>query len=216
MKTYTITQIRKERSSLKRYRIYVNNQDCLSVHEDVLVKFGLHKGMVIQPEEFTSLTQADEFAKIRQVVFRYLSYRPRSSQEVRNYLARKDWDPSLCEQVIEECMQSGYLDDRAFAKAWVEERKSQKGFGKLRLRQELRKKGISQAIIEEVLTHINEEEERQQAIDLAERRYLRIQGEPWPKIERRIGQYLMRQGYSADMVYSILGYLRERKMNEEL
>lgn len=212
MKTYTITRIKKEK---RRYRIYINDQEDLSVHEDVLVKFGLHKGMVIQPEELTSLMQADEYAKIRQVVFRYLSYRPRSIQEVRNYLARKDWDPSLCEQVIEDCIKSGYLDDHAFAKSWVEERKSQKGFGKLRIRQELRKKGISHAIIEEVLIHIEEEEERQQAIDLAERRYLRIQGEPWPKIERRIGQYLMRQGYPADMVYSILRHLRNRKQNEE-
>lgn len=212
---YTITQIERAKKNRQRYHIYVNGAYHLSVHEDVLVKFSLHKGMTVDPQELTDWLQADEQARIRQAVYRYLSYRPRSAQEVRIYLGRKDWDQTLCEQVIAECIEQGYIDDKAFAKLWVESRHTSKGLGKNRLRQELQKKGISPDDMEGVFAQIDEDEERQQAMELAQRRYLRIQTEPWPKIERRIGQYLLRRGYAPDMVYSILSQLRTQRRDEE-
>lgn len=216
MEAYTITQIKRAKRHRKRYHIYINGDYQFSIHEDVLVKFGLHKGMSVDPVELGDWVRADEQAKIRQAVYRYLSYRARSAHEVRTYLAQKDWDPELCEQIITECIQQGYLNDRAFAEEWVKSRQTRKGLGKNRLRQELQKKGIASKDIEGVIAQIDEEEERQKAMELAERRYLRIQTEPWPKIERRIGQYLLRQGYRADMVYSILHTLKARKRDEEL
>ena len=212
----TITQIEKAKKGTKRYHIFVNGRKVLSVHEDVLVKFGLHKGMVVQLDQLAEWARADEYAKVRRAVYRYLGYRARSVHEVRVYLAQQDWDPTVCEQVIQECIQQGYLDDQAFAQAWVEERRHRKGFGKTRLKHELKKKGISSSDIEIVLQNIDEEEERQKAWELAKRRYLRLQDQPWPTIERRIGQYLMRQGYSSGLIYSVLDQLRSRKVDEEL
>lgn len=213
---HTITLIEKIKETAKRYRIYVDGQDVLTIHEDVLVKYGLHKGMTIQPEQLIEWARADEYGKVRQAVFRYLRYRARSVQEVRSYLAQKDWDSTICEEILQECVEQGYLDDQVFAKAWVKERNERKGYGKLRLRQELKAKGVSSLDIEAALRDIDEEEERQKATELAERRYLRIQDQPWSTIERRIGQYLLRRGYSSSMVYSILNQIRSRRMDEEL
>jgi regulatory protein len=50
---------------------------------------------------------------------------------------------------------------------------------------------------------------------IAERRYLRICGEPWPTIERRLGQYLLRQGYPVSLVYEILREFRDRDEAEK-
>src|SRR5690606_12313431 len=124
--------------------------------------------------------RADEYAKVQRAVHRYLGYRARSTHEVRKYLERKGFDPVMCEEVIQECVEQGYLNDQAFAQAWVEERAIRKGLGKNRLRHELKQKGISSSDIENVLQNIDEEEERQKAWELAERRYLRIQDQPWP------------------------------------
>lgn len=213
---HTITQIAKARKGSKRYHIFVDGQKFLSVHEDVLVKFNLYKGMVVKPEQLVEWTRADELAKVRRAVYRYLGYRARSVHEVRTYLAQQGWDAAICEEVIQECVQQGYLNDQTFAKTWVEERGKQKGFGKLRLKHELARKGIAADDIETALQHIDEEEERQKAFELAERRYLRIQALPWPTIERRIGQYLLHKGYSTEIAYSVLAELRTQKKDEEL
>jgi regulatory protein len=152
---------------------------------------------------------------MRQAVLRFLSYRPRTVQEVKQYMERKQFAEEAARQVIEEMKRLGYLNDRQYAHEWVKQRKQNKGYGSLRLRQELMKKGIDPSYIDEALVEVSEEEERQLAMRIAERRYLRICDDPWPKVERRLGQYLLRQGYSISLVRSILNRFRQRHEEEK-
>lgn len=215
MKERKITQIKKPSPRTKRYNIYVDGEFLLSVHEDVLVKYRLQKGMEIDEKEIHALLEAEEYNKAKQAAFRYLSYRPRTVQELKAALTRKGYDNGKTECVIKELEAFGFLNDLEYAKAWVDERKRHKGHGKKRLRQELLKKGIASSIVDEVLIDMNEDEQRQLAISIAERRYSRIKSEPWLKIERRLGNYLVRQGYSMSIVYEVLHLFRTRYEEEK-
>ncbi|MBA4494415.1 RecX family transcriptional regulator [Paenactinomyces guangxiensis] len=215
METNLITRIEKSSSYSKRYRIYVNGEFLCSVHEDVLVKHHLYKGMAVNQEQIQELLAAEEYNRVRLAVLRYLSYRPRTVWEVKQYIAGKEFSEEHGEKVIIEMQHLGYLDDRKYAKAWVEERRNTRGYGPIRLRQELMKKRIVAKWIDEALGHTEEEEERHLAMKVAERRYLRICRDPWPKVERKLGQYLLRQGFSADIVYSVLDVFRSRHVEEE-
>ncbi|MBA4603729.1 RecX family transcriptional regulator [Thermoactinomyces sp. AMNI-1] len=215
MKERKITQIEKPSSRTKRYNVYVDGECLLSVHEDVLVKYRLHKGMEIDEKEIHALLEAEEYNKAKQVALRYLSYSPRTVQELKSYLNRKGYDGGNTERVIHELEKLGFLNDLEYAKAWVEERKRHKGYGKKRLRQELLKKGIALLIVDGILADMDDDEQRRLAISIAERRYSRICGEPWPKIERRLGNYLVRQGYSMSIVYEVLHLFRIRYEEEK-
>lgn len=204
-----------EKSSNKRYRIYINGQYAFSVHEDVLVKCRLYKGMEVDDEKLAQWLYEEELHQVRQVAYRYLSYRPRTVYEVKMHLIRKGFDNSLIEPVIQDLIEQRYLDDRAFAKNWVDERRRLKGIGEVRLRQELVKKGIDASLIDEALSYVDKDEQRQMAMEVAERRYLRICNESWKVIERRLGQYLIRQGFSYEMVFSILQTLKARHEEEK-
>lgn len=208
-----ITRIEKCSKQTKRYRIFVDGAEMGSVHEDVLVKFQLHKGMRLEQAQLEELLQAEEYNKVKQAVLRYLSYKPRTVYEVKQFLKQKEYDLTLGEQAIGEMKQQGFLDDRQYAKNWVAER-NRKGYGTLRLRQELARKGVASSYIDEALIEMDEEEQRQLAMKVAERRYLRICGEPWPTIERRLGHYLLRQGYPMSLVYTVLRAFHERYEQE--
>jgi len=211
----TITSIEKPSSQSKRYRIYVNGERAFSIHEDVLVKCRLHKGMEVDEGRLAEWLHQEELHKVKQAALRYLSYRPRSVHEVRTYLKRKGFEDGLAEQVIEEMIAHRYLDDQEFAKNWVDERRRLKGVGTLRLKQELAKKGIASSLIDEALSYVDEDEQRQLAMEVAERRYLRICRESWPVIERRLGQYLLRQGFPYHLVFSVLQTFRVRHEEEK-
>lgn len=210
-----ITRIEKPYQHKERYHIYVDGEYFLSVHEDILVKYRLHKGMEIDESEIQQWLEAEEYNKVKQMALRYLSYKPRTTQEVKMYLNRKGCEGDTIEQVIDEMEKNGFLNDLEFAKAWVNERQRHKGYGKRRLKQELLKKGMDPAVVDEVLIHIEEEDERQLAISIAERRYLRLCHESWPRIERRLGNYLLRQGFSMGMVYEVLNLFRTRYEEEK-
>jgi regulatory protein len=81
----------------------------------------------------------------------FLAVRPRSVAETRRRLRHLGYPPSLSDDVIDRLVELGYLDDVAFARAWVESRDRARPRGSLALRQELQRKGVPRDTIEEIL-----------------------------------------------------------------
>ena len=84
-----ITRIEKPYLNKPRYHIYVDGEFLLSVHEDILVKYRLHKGMELDESEIEKWLEAEEYNKVKQRALHYLSYKPRTTHEVKMYLGRK-------------------------------------------------------------------------------------------------------------------------------
>ncbi|MDA8352735.1 MAG: RecX family transcriptional regulator [Firmicutes bacterium] len=210
-----ITRIERQKNGLPRYNIHVDGAYRFAVHEDVLVRFRLSKGMEVDAAEIESILAEEERNKVYQAALRHLSYRPRTVFELKRHLLDKGYESAYVDAVTEELKEKRYLDDRRFAQAWVEERRRRKGYGSLKLKHELEQKGVSSETVEEVLSQLEDEKERELARMVAEKRYRRLVGQPWPKVERRLGQYLFRQGFNPSLVYELLRTFRSRHEREE-
>jgi regulatory protein len=82
---------------------------------------------------------------------RFLEARPRSVSEVRRKLARLGYQSELVDGAVARLAELGFLDDEAFARAWVESRDRAKPRGEHALRRELGLKGVDKAIVDAVL-----------------------------------------------------------------
>lgn len=215
MSTGIITWIERQKKSAHRYNIHIDGSYRLAVHEDVLVKYALSKGMKIDPDELAEVLEAEERNKVQQAALRYIGYKPRTIREVERYLDGKGFSSYHRDDVVREMKQQGYLDDRQFALQWIAERRGGKGFGKKMLQQELARKGVSADLVEAALEKVGEEEERELAQQVADKRYHRLRHEPWPKVQRRLGQYLLRRGFPSSTVYDILRNYQKRHREEE-
>jgi regulatory protein len=81
----------------------------------------------------------------------FLAVRQRSVAETRRRLRRLGYPVAVVETVIGRLVGVGYLDDAAFAQAWVESRDRARPRGAVVLRQELRARGIAEETIRLVL-----------------------------------------------------------------
>jgi regulatory protein len=72
----------------------------------------------------------------------YLAARPRSVDEMRRRLRHLGYRAELCDEAVARLVDLGYLDDAAFARAWVERRDHSRPRGEVALRRELRARGI--------------------------------------------------------------------------
>jgi regulatory protein len=199
----------------KRYEIQVDGESVLSVHEDVLVKYGLHKGMEIESADLSEIIEAQERHYVAQAFFRYVSYRPRTVKEAEQHLLQKGFEASLVRSVLESMKKQGYLDDRQYAINWIKERQTGKKLGIHRLKQELIRKGVSSVYIDEAIEEEHIEEERQLVTVVAERRYSRMYQEDWQTVERRLGSYLLRRGFPSHLVRQALQQIRNKRNQEE-
>lgn len=211
-----ITRIERQAGRERRYHLYIEGLVYpLSIHEEVLIQLGLAKGMRVDPIGIEQIFDLEERTKVKQSALRYLSYRPRTEREVDCYLERAGFAAHHREQVIVELRRFHYLDDQKFAEQWVNERRETKGYGALRLRQELEQKGISAEMIDNALQVVDEEEEIRLALAVAERRYQRLRDLPWKTVERRLGHYLIRRGFHHGLTVSVLNTLRARRDEEK-
>lgn len=95
--------------------------------------------------------QVEDPAQVLEAGARFLEARPRSVAEVRRKLARLGYQPALVAGAVERLAELGFLDDEAFARAWVESRDRAKPRGEHALRRELQLKGVDKAIVDAVL-----------------------------------------------------------------
>ena len=87
----------------------------------------------------------------------FLSVRPRSIDETRRRLRQLGYAPEPIETVLDRLVEFGYLDDEAFARAWVESRDRARPRGGSVLRRELTLKGVDREIIATVLAARDED-----------------------------------------------------------
>ena len=82
---------------------------------------------------------------------RILEARPRSVADVHRRLVRAGYAAPLVEEAVARLLHLGYLDDDAFARAWVASRDRARPRGEHALRRELGLAGVDRAITDAVL-----------------------------------------------------------------
>lgn len=89
---------------------------------------------------------------------RFIKYRLRSKKEVYDKLKRKGFSNQVIEEVISYLEKNSLLNDEEFAKLWVNERLFLKKLSVIKVKNELRTKGISEDVIDRVLSDIEVDE----------------------------------------------------------
>ena len=145
----------------------------------------------------------DELKKAKNLAFRLLKYRDRSERELVNRLRKKKVSKEVIEKVIAELKNLSLLDDRKFAKSWIQER-IRKGYGLLKIKAELKEKGIDQDLLKDLLENLNKDEwVLPQIRELAQKRikkYNKID----LNVKRKVFSYLVRRGFPYEKVIRIL------------
>ena len=151
----------------------------------------------------------DLFKKAINAAYRCLARSPRSRIELERRLREKNHpEPIIC-QVIHRLEAYRYLDDQVFALQWAKDRLTRRGWGPSRLRIELKRKGIAKEWIEETLRELFEErDEETLAFDLITHR-LKGRGLGDVREQRRWFSYLLRRGYSPDVIQTVLRRMKE-------
>lgn len=191
----TITALTRQKRNAQRVNVFLDGEYAFSL-EDVTAA-SLAIGQELSEAQIAELQDTAEFELAKARALNYLTYRPRSSAELRRYLAGKGYDEAVAERVLTRLEELGLVDDDAFARYWVEQRQTFKPRSQLALRQELFQKGIDRVVVDEVVAELDDEEAARKA---AASRATRLAGLPEEEFLRRLGGYLQRRGFSYAVV----------------
>ncbi|SMC93980.1 regulatory protein [Desulfocicer vacuolatum DSM 3385] len=131
-------------------------------------------------------------ARAYNICIRFLAPRPRSEQEIRRHLTKKDIPGRVIDDTIQRLMETNLVDDAAFARMFVESRERHKPRSKFALGCELRQKGIKDSIIDKSLEDIDEEVSAWHAVQPRLRSWQRL---PPDKFKKKLFNYLQYRGF---------------------
>ena len=149
--------------------------------------------------ELEALAREAGHAEAMDRAVHYLSYRPRTCREVRRYLGKHGLS-RYADAAIDRCVEVGYLNDEAYARAYVRERIRLKPRGRPRLVSELLTRGVDRDTAERAVGAALEEEgvtEAELLLDVAARRARSLRGVDPPAARRRLSAFLARRGFRA-------------------
>jgi regulatory protein len=150
-----------------------------------------------------------ELKRAKNTAYRYLTIRPRSRKELANKLQDKEFSDDIIAAVSEHLTRLGYLDDIKFAAQWAASRIRGRGFGRRRIEQELRIKGISSDIIKATITTLFEEAPEAETARKEAEKKLKTLTRFEPEVRRRrLAGFLERKGFSSEIIRAILRKIR--------
>jgi regulatory protein len=199
-----ITAIEPQVNRSEQVNLFVDGRLLMSIGVLVVERLGLRVGQELTLEQLAGLRREAALQEALDRALNYLSFRPRSREEVRRHLQRRGTPADLIAEVLERLQELKLVDDRAFASFWVEERDRFSPRGARALRSELRARGVApeiaaEAIGEERAAEREEQSEEARALRAGHRKAQTLLRSPtidYATFRNRLGPFLVRRGFS--------------------
>lgn len=131
----------------------------------------------------------------------YCSYQERSHQEVLKKLQNMSMVPIAIDTIVVHLLHHNFLNEERFAKAYVRGKFRIKKWGKFRISQALKQKGITKNLITSALREIEDSEYLKTFHDLADKKAETITETNPQKKKKKLADYLLYRGWESHLVY---------------
>lgn len=179
-----------------KIHIYIDGEYLLTVDEIFWFSCGYISGDEIDEEELTAFKEAAGSRCAFNSALNSLDYRDHSEREIRTKLLRK-YDADCVEEAVCKLVELDLVNDERYAENYARELYEHKKFGKMRIKYELRAKGIAADIANEAVDALFEEEEPdniQRIVDIIGKRYYNRMNDDVGR--KKVFAALQRMGYS--------------------
>lgn len=179
-----------------KIHIYIDGEYLLTVDEIFWFSCGYVSGDEINREELTAFEEAAGSRRAFNSALSSLDYRDHSEKEIRAKLLRKH-DAEYVDEAVEKLIELDLVNDERYAENYARELFERKKFGKMRIKAELRAKGISAETANSAVEALFEDEEPdniQRIVDIIGKRYYNRMNDEVGR--KKVFSALQRMGYS--------------------
>lgn len=197
-----ILKYKKKRNG--QYEIQLDSGKDLCLYEEVILNFSLLLKKNIDEEELDEILLSNQEYDVYYVALKSLKNRFKSVKELRISLLKKEYPVESVESAIHKLLSQGYLDDRSFAKAYINAQMITTSKGPKKIEKELLEKGVSRDIIVDELAIFTKDEQIIKIEKIANRLVRSNRSRGGIVLRKKIIQDLHNMGYSSSIVEDVL------------
>lgn len=137
----------------------------------------------------------------------YCAYQERTQDEVRLRLRKWGVTGDEAEEIIAELILQNYLSEERFAQTFAGGKFRIKNWGRLKIKQELNRRGLTAYTIEKGMAEISDDDYEQSLYDLLKKKKTalkRTETNPL-QIKQKLVRYALGKGYESDLIWKVVG-----------
>ena len=177
-----------------------NHQVLLNLSSQVIDRYGLSVGQVVDREELDALKDQEQVARAYQLALKYLTYKDYTYAKMLKKLTDKgDFDDIQVEMTMDLLVQKNLIDDVEYTKSYFH-KATRLGIGVNKIIYNLKKDGVSPFVIDEFLADYSQDLEYDKALEIVEKLYNENTTRPQYALIQNIKNKLFNKGFSQDVV----------------
>lgn len=198
-----VTKIEIQKRNNKRVNIYLNEEFAFSCSMELVYKYDIRKGKMLDMDYLKNLIYKDNYIKCKRNALYIIEKSYKTEKQMYDKLI-KNFDEEVVRECLEFLKEYNFIDDNKFAEMYIKDKIDFQGRNKIRY--SLIKKGIKESIIDERLCSIDDSVEEKAAFHMAKKKYFYIiKGENnINKVYNKLGNYMVGNGYDFPLVKRIL------------
>ncbi len=194
-----ITTLEPQASNPERINLYVDGRFLLGVSAAIVLQMELQLGQELLPDQLELLRREEVEQRAVDRALNYLSFRPRSREEVRRYLRRKETPPEIIDAALARLDRLDFVNDHSFAEFWIGTREQFSPRGARALKNELRMKGVDREVVNEL---VDDEQDGERALRAGRKKAMLLVNIPdmdYATFRNRLGSFLQRRGFGYEV-----------------
>ena len=208
-----ITKIEIQKNNKERVNIYVDNKYAFAAFIDTIINEGIVKGLEINDEIIQKINCEERIKKCKNDAIKIVEKSYKTEKEVIDKLRKKEYEDNEINYALNFLREYKFVDDKGYAKSYVKGKMSNNGKNKIRFT--LKRKGVSEKIINETLDNINPEEELQNAMEVGYKKYnmiIKRENDKY-KIKNILCAFLVGRGYDFQTAIKAVNSIIEENFN---
>ncbi|MGK0555133.1 recombination regulator RecX [Macrococcus capreoli] len=200
-----ITRIEVQKNNKERFNLYINGEFFAGIDAATYVYFNLRKDLILTDQQLVEIGEYDGYRVAINKALQYLSYKKRTEQEVRHYLAQLEVNAQAADKAILYCKDNGYINHEDYCISLMNTILNTTDKGPVFYAQKLKELGIEQSLIERYTNQFESliTEERIESIaNKIIKKYEKKQSSRM--IQQKIMQTLIQKGYNLDIANDAL------------
>ena len=141
--------IKYKKGSKGKYKVFLDDDRELILYEDVILKYNLLLSKELDEKTMIELDKYNQECDVYYTALNSINNRFKSVYELRQSFIKKEYPRDLVDKAIEKLLQQGYLNDRIFAKSYINNQIITTNKGPYKIMKELADKKIDSDIINE-------------------------------------------------------------------
>jgi regulatory protein len=159
------------------------------------------------PEKENSVSDSKKkvsYAKALKKLSTYCAYQERSIFEVMSKLEELEVNEEDAKKVFQTLQEQDFINEKRFVESFVRGRFGLKRWGRIRIRQELKMRDISDHLIMEGLDLLEPDEYHETLVYLAERKWKLTKETNLYKKKAKVVRFLIFRGFESEMVWEVV------------